>query len=74
MKASTSYKTGTGSQSGTKCASVVWQGTIELHHHELSTVHTHGPWIHADQSGVDRDLWAEWFLAELPADLETKGP
>lgn len=55
----------------TSHVSVVWRGVIDLRQHELFTEHTHGLWAHADQVGVDRDLWGEWFLSELPADLET---
>ena len=48
---------------------VVWTGTIALIQLGLFTHHAFGYWIHADQEGVDREVWAEWFLKEYPATL-----
>jgi hypothetical protein len=29
-------------------------------------------WIHADQEGVPRDKWAEWFISGYPAEYWPK--
>jgi len=50
-------------------AKVVWSGTIRLRQHPLFTGSARGLWIHADQEGVDREQWAEWFFKEYPATL-----
>ena len=48
---------------------VVWEGEIKLKEHDLFTEDAFGLWIHADQEGVDRDVWARWFFDHLPAEL-----
>lgn len=48
---------------------IVWDGVIDLVMHGLFTEHAQGYWIHADQAGVDRDIWARWFFEEYPATL-----
>jgi len=48
---------------------VVWSGIITLKRHDLFTEDARGMWIHADQSGIDRETWAAWFFAENPAEL-----
>ncbi len=48
---------------------IVWSGTIRLREHPLFTEHAFGMWIHADQEGVGREQWAEWFCNQLPASL-----
>jgi len=48
---------------------VVWSGVIKLQHHPLFTEHASGFWIHADQEGIDRDTWAQWFFDEHPVTL-----
>lgn len=48
---------------------VVWSGTISLREHPLFAEHTSGFWIHADQDGVARDTWAEYFFKNYPAKL-----
>lgn len=48
---------------------VVWSGTISLRQHPLFTEAAFGPWIHANQEGIDREVWATYFLKEYPAEL-----
>lgn len=48
---------------------IVWQGIISLHQHLLFTEDASGLWIHADQEGVDREVWAAYFFKEYPAEL-----
>ena len=48
---------------------VVWEGDIKLKEHDLFTEDALGLWIHADQEGVDREVWARWFFDRLPAEL-----
>jgi len=50
-------------------AEVVWSGVIALKQHPLFTESASGLWIHADQAGIDRDVWAEYFFKEYPAKL-----
>ncbi len=47
----------------------VWSGVIALKQHPLFTEDARGLWIHADQIGIDRDVWAEYFFKEYPAKL-----
>jgi hypothetical protein len=48
---------------------VVWSGEIALVQHELFTEDARGMWIHADQAGIERETWSQWFFAENPAEL-----
>ncbi|MDP4010531.1 MAG: hypothetical protein Q8P37_01590 [Candidatus Spechtbacteria bacterium] len=48
---------------------IVWQGYISLLKHALFAEHASGMWIHADQAGIDRETWANWFFEEYPAKL-----
>lgn len=48
---------------------VVWQGVISLIQYDSFTEHAFGHWIHSDQQGVPREMWAEWFLKGYPAKL-----
>lgn len=48
---------------------VVWSGTICLHQHPYFTEDVFGYWIHADQEGIDREVWATYFFKEYPAEL-----
>lgn len=50
-------------------SSIVWSGVINLKQHGLFTEHASRMWIHADQIGIERDVWAEYFLKEYPAKL-----
>jgi len=47
----------------------VWSGKILLQSYNLFTQDARGFWIHADQVGIDRDVWAEYFFREYPAQL-----
>jgi hypothetical protein len=48
---------------------IVWAGRIHLKHYPVFTEHASGLWIHADQIGIERDIWAEYFFKEYPARL-----
>jgi hypothetical protein len=47
----------------------VWSGMINLKQYDLRTEHASGYWIHADQIGIERNIWAEYFFKEYPAKL-----
>ncbi len=47
----------------------VWSGAINLREYNLFTKHASGLWIHADQIGIKRDVWAEYFFKRYPAEL-----
>ncbi len=47
----------------------VWSGLINLKQHGLFTEHASGFWIHADQKGIERDVWAEYFFKGYHARL-----
>ncbi len=49
--------------------SVVWKGIIELKPCNLFTEHAQGMWIHADQKGMSRDEWSDYFFKNFPAQL-----
>ncbi len=49
---------------------VVWSGIVEQKWHQPFTEATAlGLWINSDQVGVEREMWAKWFLEEYPATL-----
>ncbi|MHC4287295.1 MAG: hypothetical protein ACYSSJ_03230 [Planctomycetota bacterium] len=48
---------------------IVWTGIIQLHSYPLFTEEALGFWIHADQEGIDREIWAHWFHEKYPAKL-----
>jgi len=48
---------------------IVWEGIVELISYPLFTQNASGLWIHADQTGVDRDIWAKWFFDEHPVTI-----
>jgi hypothetical protein len=50
----------------------IWRGAIRLREHALFTESAGGMWIHADQEGVPRDKWAEWFMSGYPAEYWPK--
>jgi hypothetical protein len=50
---------------------VLWEGEIRLAQHELFTEHAHGWWIRADQVGVERERWANFFFREHPCKVVT---
>jgi len=47
----------------------VWSGVINLKQYNLFTEHALGMWIHADQIGIERDVWAEYFFKGYSAKL-----
>jgi hypothetical protein len=49
---------------------VVWSGAIRLRSYEPYTEKALDCWIHADQEGVEREIWARWFFDRYPAQLE----
>jgi hypothetical protein len=53
--------------------SVVWNGIIDLKPYELFTENVQGLWIHADQIGMSRNEWSDYFLKEFPARLRPSG-
>lgn len=48
---------------------IVWSGVVKLRQYPFFTEDASGFWIHADQDGVDRETWAQWFFEEHPATL-----
>ena len=50
----------------------VWKGMIDLKQHPLFTEDSRGLWIHADQKGIERDVWAEYFFKNYRAKLIRK--
>lgn len=50
---------------------VVWDGKISLRQFGLFTEDAQGMWIHAEQKGIDRETWSNWFFKEYPARLTT---
>ena len=46
---------------------IIWKGEIKLRQHPMFTESANGMWIHADQEGVDRKTWSQWFFNEYPA-------
>jgi|GEM_PF-1258196 len=51
---------------------IVWEGIISLHQYPAFKKAVFGCWMHADQNGVDRKKWAEYFFKEYPAKLIKK--
>ena len=51
---------------------IVWSGIIDLEQLPLFKEQAYGFWIHADQKGIDRQVWAKFFLKEYPAQLIKK--
>ena len=50
---------------------VIWSGTISLKHYPVFTESAFGFWIHCDQKGIDREIWAKYFFDNYPAELTT---
>lgn len=49
---------------------VLWEGEIDLRRFDLFTEDARGMWIHAEQTGEDRDEWADLFFGDgRPAKL-----
>lgn len=51
---------------------IIWEGLIRLKQFEAFTESAYGLWIHADQEGIDREVWAKWFFDQHPACLIKK--
>jgi len=50
---------------------IIWSGTISLIQYPLFSEGIYNLWIHSDQRGVDREIWAMYFINEYPAKLIT---
>jgi len=50
----------------------VWSGVINLQQYPVFTEHVNNFWLHADQIGVERDVWAEYFFERYSAKLVLK--
>ncbi len=48
---------------------VVWSGIISLCGHGVFKEHVFNHWVHSDQEGIDREIWATYFFKEYPAEL-----
>jgi hypothetical protein len=49
--------------------SIYWEGFINLKQYGVFTEEAFGFWIHADQSGIDREFWAMPFFKEYKGEL-----
>ena len=47
----------------------IWSGIIKLRNFPSFTNIVFDMWIHAEQEGVEREVWAKWFIEEYPATL-----
>lgn len=47
----------------------IWSGVINLKQYDLFTQTASGMWIHADQKGIDREVWAKYFFDQCPVKL-----
>ena len=47
----------------------IWSGIINLKQYDSFKEVAKGYWIHADQIGIDRETWANFFFNEYPATL-----
>ena len=48
---------------------IVWEGEVSLKCYRTFTESAFGFWIHADQKGVPKEIWAKWFMEEYPAEF-----
>src|SRR3989344_3745167 len=48
---------------------LLWSGVIALQQYDLFTQAASGMWIHADQKGIEREVWAKYFFDKCPATL-----
>jgi hypothetical protein len=48
---------------------VIWSGIVRLRPYPCYTEKALGCWIHADQEGVQREVWGRWFFDGNPATL-----
>jgi hypothetical protein len=49
--------------------SIYWEGYIQLKHYPVFTEDANNFWIHADQSGIDRQFWATPFFKAYKGEL-----
>ncbi len=52
---------------------IIWQGIVSLEIYPLFTETVDDVWIHSEQIGTPRKVWAKWFFDQYPAIL-VKGP
>jgi hypothetical protein len=50
----------------------VWEGEINLKSFGVFQEHAKGAWIHAEQIGIDREKWADYFFNKYPATYQKK--
>lgn len=50
----------------------IWEGEIDLKQFGVFQEHAKGAWIHAEQRGVDRETWADYFFNKYPATYQKK--
>jgi len=50
-------------------SSWIWEGLIDLKQFGVFQEHAKGAWIHAEQKGIDRETWADYFFDNYPATL-----
>ncbi|HUC94506.1 MAG TPA: hypothetical protein VMR19_00675 [Candidatus Saccharimonadales bacterium] len=51
---------------------VIWKGVISLTSFTCFKESVFNLWIHNDQVGTEREMWAKWFIDGNPAELTTK--
>jgi hypothetical protein len=51
-------------------SAVIWSGAISLIEYAPFSQDARGWWIHADQQGMAREQWAEYFMHGYPATLD----
>ena len=51
---------------------VIWQGEIDLKSYPVFKESANGAWIHADQKGISREEWSQFFFDCYPAEIEFK--
>lgn len=50
----------------------IWEGEIDLTQFGVFQEHAKGAWIHAEQRGIDRETWADYFFNKYPATYQKK--
>tara|TARA_B110000093_G_scaffold174343_1_gene207488 strand:+ start:61 stop:915 length:855 start_codon:yes stop_codon:yes gene_type:complete len=53
-------------------SNLIWENKIDLKKFGVFQEHAKGAWIHAEQKGIDREKWAEYFFNKYPATLKKK--
>lgn len=57
------------SKNSSKKIAIEWSGVISLKELGVFKAHAYGMWIHTDQKGIVREVWAQYFLGRNPAKL-----